>query len=90
MKSYVGCLALCGLLDMCNIIIMIARFGKHGLEYQEMTMIFLSVFFWGTNVYWVGFVMLLYIKFPDYISKYLLDVFMAIGIQTNERILKAG
>jgi hypothetical protein len=41
-------------------------------------------------MYWIGFILLLHFKFPDYISKYLLDAFMAFGKNTNERLYKAG
>lgn len=69
-KSFFIFTILSGILDFFNMIVILNHYGNKGEEYQEISLLLLNFVFFGTNAYWVGYVVLLEYKFPIYIVKY--------------------
>ena len=69
-----------------NLIVILNHFGVKGEEYQEITLLFLTLIFFGTNIYWAGYVFLLEYKFPRYISKYCVEVLFGVGVLAEKKL----
>jgi hypothetical protein len=67
-------------LDFFNFIVILNYFGQPGMEYEECTLMFLVLVFNGINIYYALNFMLLKFRFPDYISKYIIEAFFSVGI----------
>jgi hypothetical protein len=67
-------------LDFFNFIVILNYFGQPGMEYEECTLMFLVLVFNGINIYYALSFMLLKFRFPDYISKYIIEAFFSVGI----------
>lgn len=71
MKIYMGLTVLSYVLDFFAFVILIRKYGDPGHWYSEMTGMAFTIIFIGTNIYWIGQIILLKYKFPEYISSYL-------------------
>ena len=86
MKAYLGLTLFSAILDFFAAIVLLRHYGEPGREYSEMTgMAFLTVFT-GTNIYWLGNIMLLNFKFPQYISSYLIAAFLTAGQGIQDKV----
>ena len=56
------------------------------MEYEECTLMFLVLCFNGINIYYQFYWILLKYKFPDYISKYIIEAMFSVGVRVNEKI----
>lgn len=56
------------------------------MEYEECTLMFLVLCFIAINLQYMFYMVLLKFKFPDYISKYLIDSFFNVGMLVHKKI----
>lgn len=74
------------ILDFFAFVILIGKYGTPGLWYQEMTLMAFTIIFMGTNIYWVGQILLFKYKFPAYISSYLMSAFLTAGQKVQNKM----
>ena len=86
MKLYIGLSMLSTVMDFFAGVILLRKYGEPGQWYSEMSMMAFDMIYWGTNIYWVGQIILLKFKFPDYISQYLMCAFFTAGQQVQTKI----
>jgi len=87
-KAYGILTVVSGLFDFFNLVIILHHFGEKGSEYEEMTLLGLTMVFWSCNLYWAGSVFLLWYKFPNYIGKYLQETFFGVGVLLDKKMKK--
>lgn len=85
-KCYAGLTVTCCILDFFNFVVVLHYFGKKGEEYQEIGLMLLTLLMLGTNVYWIGYIHLIQHKFPHYISKYIQEAFMSVGVLVEQKL----
>ena len=73
-------------LDFFAAIVLFMKYGEAGREYAEMTLMAFLVVFVGTNIYWVGQIILLKFKFPPYISSYLINALISAGQNVQKKM----
>lgn len=59
MKSYFGLTIFSAIMDIFAFFILIRYYGDPGKYYSEMTLMAFLLVFLGTNIYWMGQIMLL-------------------------------
>ena len=87
-KAYGILTVISGIFDFFNLVIVLHHFGEKGAEYEEMTLLGLCMIFWSCNIYWAGYVFLTYYKFPNYMGKYLQELFFGVGVLIDKKIKK--
>ena len=87
-KVYFGLTILCAILDSINFLICLKHFGVAGQEYEEITLLILTIFLYATNIYWTGYISLLYYKFPSYITQSINSLMTGAGTKFNDKISK--
>jgi hypothetical protein len=73
-------------MDFFNFVIILNSYGKPGMEYEECTLMFLVIAFIAINMQYMVYMILLKFKFPDYISKYIIEAFFSVGILVQRKI----
>lgn len=86
LKAYIGLTIFSYIMDLMAFIIVIRYYGEPGQEYAEMTLMAIVTIFLFTNIYWMGQVLLLNFKFPDYIAKYMQQAFFASGAGMSQKL----
>jgi predicted TIM-barrel fold metal-dependent hydrolase len=85
-KAYGILTVVSGIFDFFNLVIILHHFGEQGAEYEEMTLLGLCMVFWGCNLYWAGYVFLTYYRFPNYMAKYLQEMFFGVGVLIDKKL----
>lgn len=73
-------------MDFFNFVIILNSYGQPGMEYEECTLMFLVLAFIAINMQYMVYCILLKFKFPDYISKYIIEAFFSVGIMVQRKI----
>lgn len=76
---YFAATCIAGIMDFFNFLVVYNHFGQKGDEYAEIVLMLLVLSYLGTNVYWLGYGITLQYKFPDYMSKYMVQVLFSAG-----------
>jgi len=86
MKAYFSLTVLSLILDFFAFIGIMSQYGTKGQEYQEMTLMGILTTLYMTNLVWIGFIILLYFKFPPYITENFVDALSTQGIKAQGKV----
>jgi len=89
-KVYFFATLIGALFDLFSILVILKHFSVPGEAYQELSLLGLTLGFWATNAYWVGYVFLLCQRFPDYINKYLSEALFSMGSLVDQKVRQLG
>ena len=78
-KLYAVLTVICLVFDFINFILTFRDFAVPGKEYEDLTVLILCLIFCLKNIYWAGYVYLLHLKFPEYMSKYMTNALLGIS-----------
>ena len=77
-------------LDFICLMLTLNHFGVKGEEDSEMILVILNLVFLLLNVYWIQWVLSLRDHLPQYMSNYLANGALGLGIEMTEKTKKIG
>jgi len=88
-KAYFFMTCFAQIFDFMALLVVLHNIGQEiHREYMNLFLLVVTLIFILTNLLWAGYALLMLIKFPYYIAKYLEDLLFGAGSYVNQKIVK--